>query len=113
MVREQLEVDVNYDAVDEGCLIEVFQSMCRAKMAVDNFFPIAHDKPCKTLDGREVSRADLEKMYADHGKKFPLGRWCGGAAESDDKPAPVPRPVKPGVGAGGKPSTIGLAGSMF
>merc|ERR1711964_132017 len=89
-VRSQLEVDVNYDAVDEEILIEVFQSMCRAKMAVDNFFPIAHDKPCKTLDGREVSRADLEKVYADHGKKFPLGRWCGGAAESDDKPVPVP-----------------------
>jgi len=67
-------------AAERACLVHAFQSMCLAKMAVDNYDP----KPrrfggdvTKTLDGREVSYTELEKMYSGNGQKVPTMQWCG------------------------------------
>merc|ERR1711964_174387 len=61
-------------------VIDSFQVMCRAKMAVDNYSPRAtrsHTK-VKTLNGREVYFNKLDELYKANEQQIPRDRWCGG-----------------------------------
>jgi len=87
MMKNQLQAGVEYNAPENKGFIDAFQSMCRAKMAVDNYDPkrIRLDDG-KMLDGREVPFDKLEEMYSANGQKIPLGRWCSPESNDDSEP---------------------------
>jgi len=87
MMKNQLQAGVEYNAPENKGFIDAFQSMCRAKMAVDNYDPkrIRLDDG-KMLDGREVPFDKLEEMYSGNSQKIPLRRWNGCKFYDDSEP---------------------------
>merc|ERR1712000_623275 len=81
MLKNQLRAGVMTmslsSASERACLVHAFQSMCLAKMAVDNYDPQSHRLEGKTLDGRKVRFSELKKMYSGNGQKIPILEWCG------------------------------------